>query len=687
MRHWVTTTSYMRALSSMALLGWLAACVPNQLLNESRVDISAGRLESGLAKLDEAARRDPTSAFLKSEQTMVRRTITQQLLRQAEAAGKTAHFTEARALYQRVLGIDQDNTEAKTGLDLVDQGQKHEAEIRTAKSLLSRHEITEARAQLARILSVDPYNVEAKNMLAQIISQTPPAPPARPKLRTKQERVVALEFRESPLSMVFEALSRTTGINFVLDKDVKSDAKTTIFVKDMPIETVLDMVLAQHALEKKLLTDNSVFIFPDTPDKRRRHEEQVVKSFHLLNADPKQAMNLLKVMLETKSLFVDDHAKLLVMRDTPEVVHMAEKLLVSLDLEDSEVMMEVEIVEISRSKLQDLGVKYPNQINMAALPPPAGSATGGSAAIMKLADLLTLNKTDRWSVSNLNATIDLKREDAESNLLASPRIRARNYEKAKVLIGDRVPVITNAVTPTNVGSSVVTGSVQYIDVGLKFEVEPTIYRDDEVAMKVNLEVSNIVKEVQNSVSGTLAYQIGTRTASTVLRLQHGETQILAGLISDEDRETAAKVPGLSNLPVLGRLFTSQKSDIRKTEIVLSITPYIIRHGERPSLATSEIWYGTETLRGVPSLFQTGRDDRASLSAPKGLLPAAAVQPADSSHPKDAHAIRGTAGHEVASAAPSTKPELAQPSRDTGAVRSLSTPLSIGSTGDPGENTP
>jgi general secretion pathway protein D len=254
----------------------------------------------------------------------------------------------------------------------------------------------------------------------------------------------------------------------------------------------------------------------------------------------------------------------------------------------------------------------------------AGAATGGTAQALNTLSGIRFSGQNT-SISSLGATINLKREDSDVNILSSPKIRARNYEKAKIHIGDRVPVFTNAVTPIIGGTgSVVTGSVTYLDIGLKFDVEPTIYRDDEVSMKLNLEVSSIVKEVTSGSS--LSYQVGTRAASTVLRLRDGETQILAGLISDADRETASKVPGLSNIPVLGRLFTSVKTDKTKQEIVLSITPHVIRHGKRPSAWSSEILYGTESSRGIPMTIKVGENERKSVVEAKGA-PLVTGQPA------------------------------------------------------------
>ena len=627
------TTFWTRILGCAFLASWLAGCSATQLFNEGMLDINAGRLDVGLAKLEDAVRKDPDSAFMKTQLRMTRKYVVQRVLQEADAARVASNFPEARRLYEHVLELDKANEQALAGLESTKNAEMNQLEIRMAKELIGHNELKQAETQLAHILSMDPNNLEAKQMLENLLAHNPPPGPAKPKLRLKEDRVTVLQFRESPLAMVFEALSRTSGINFVLDKDVKSDAKTNIFVKDMLVESALDMVLAQHTLEKKLLADNIVLIYPDSADKRRRYEEQMVKSFHLTNADPKQAMSLLKVMLDTKSLFIDEHARLLVMRDTPEVVRMAEKLLVSLDLEDSEVMMEVDIVEITRSKLQEIGIKYPNQVTLNVLAPVT---QGTTAAVQTLQSLIFDRAHTQISNQNLAATFNLKREDSHVNILSSPRIRARNYEKAKVHIGDRVPVFTNAVTPIIGGTgSVVTGSVTYLDVGLKFDVEPTIYWDDEVSMKLNLEVSNIVKEVQSGSS--LSYQVGTRAASTVLRLRDGETQVLAGLISDADRETATKVPGLSNFPVLGRLFTSEKSDKNKLEIALSITPHVIRHGKRPNIASSEILYGTESSRGIPLTVKMSENDRRPIVESQGTVglpatvtmgPAVSVSPSE-----------------------------------------------------------
>jgi general secretion pathway protein D len=209
----------------------------------------------------------------------------------------------------------------------------------------------------------------------------------------------------------------------------------------------------------------------------------------------------------------------------------------------------------------------------------------------------------------------LRQQDGRTNLLANPRIRVKNKEKAKIHIGDRVPVIT---TTSAVAGGFVSQSVSYLDVGLKLEVEPLIYLEDDVGIKVGLEVSSITSTLQNPSGGSLTYQIGTRNTSTVLRLRDGETQILAGLISDEDRRSAERVPGLGELPLLGRLFSSTSDTVNKTEIVLLITPRLVRTLARPDARTVEFAAGTEASASGGPL--------GSAPAPQPFAPPASLQP-------------------------------------------------------------
>ena len=382
--------------------------------------------------------------------------------------------------------------------------------------------------------------------------------------------------------MVFEALSRTSNVNIILDRDVKSDLKTTIYVKDASVEDTIDLILLQNQLEKRVLNSNTLFVYPSTPAKQKEYGELKVRSFQLSNIEAAYVATMIKTLLKTKDIVTDARTNTLVMRDTPDAIAVAEKLVAANDIPDSEVMLEVEILEVSADRLTNIGIKWPDSFAV---------STPGSA--LTVGDLRALTRND-LRVTPLSIGLNLMLQDTDTNILASPRIRARNKEKARVMVGDKVPVITNLLTPQQAGqTSVITGSVQYVDIGIKLEVEPQIYADGDVGIKINLDVSNIVKVIETA-SG-VAYQIGTRNAQTSIRLKDGETQVLAGLINDQDRNTASKVPALGQVPGVGRLFSSNNGTGTKSEIVLSITPHIIRAQLPAEARFGEVWSGTEAI--------------------------------------------------------------------------------------------
>jgi len=591
--------------------GVLAGCAGTQLHQEGMDAISAGHYEEGINKLTSATQEDPGNMTYRLDLKTQTDQVVTRLLAQADAARTSGKFDQAEDLYHRVLALVPNLSRAQRGLAAVQADRRHAELVAHAEQDFKSGSLDQADAQVRAVLAEDPGFAGAVALQGRIEQSRGPVSVV-PHLKARDNRPVTLQFRDANTKMVFEVLSRQSGINFIFDKDVRSDSKTTIFVQQVPIEQAIELVLGQNQLARQVLSENMVLIYPNTPQKQKDYQDQIVKTTYLTNADPKQAMNMLKTVLNAKTLFIDERSNQIVIRDTPETVRMAEKLLASLDLPEPEVMMEVEVLEITRSSLQDLGINYPNGAAVAATP------LNGDQLV--LSDIKKQTE-DTITITPIGASVNLLAQRGVTNVLASPRIRARNREKAKVLIGARVPVITNTVTPVSTGSPVVTGSVQYLDVGLTLEVEPTVYLDSDVAIKVNLEVSNIIKEVEGP-NGSLAYQIGTRDASTLLRLRDGETQILAGLINDQDTHNSEHIPGLGDIPILGRLFGTTHTTRDKSEIVLSITPRIIRAQPRPRSDTTEFWYGTETnIRGTPLGATAAAQGTAAPQGSTSLVPA------------------------------------------------------------------
>jgi general secretion pathway protein D len=591
----------------------LAGCAAQQAHKEGVALMAAGRPEEGLAKLTEASQADPANLAYRADLMRNREQTVNRMLAAASSERAAGRPGTAQALYERIILIDPGNSRGLGGLELLRMDARHDEAVTRAEKLLKQRDLEGARAAIKPVLVENPKNAKALTLQARIDEQAAKDAQAEPSLGTKFSKPITLQFRDANLKMVFEALSRTAGINVLLDRDVKPDLKTSIFVKDVSVEDTINLILLQNQLEKKVLSDNTVFIFPATPAKLKEYQDLKIRSFHLKNADPKQILTMIKTLLKTKDVFIHERTNSIVMRDTADAIRLAEKMVADQDMAQPEVMLEVEVLEVSTSRLSELGIRWPGSVSLST--PPAADTLGAMRNLTSN-DLL---------ISPLSATLNLRLEDGDANLLASPRIRVRNREKARVMIGSRVPVITNAVTPVATGAPVVTGSVQYLDVGLKLEVETDINHQDEVVIKVGLDVSSIIREVPNVQSGTLAYEIGTRNAATVLRLRDGETQVLAGLISDEERRAAAKVPGLGQLPVLGALFGSRRDTGAKSEIVLSITPRIVGSARLPELSEIEYWSGTDaTVRSGPFSFRPmGTVTVAGPSGTQATAPAAA----------------------------------------------------------------
>ncbi|MEQ1804402.1 MAG: secretin N-terminal domain-containing protein, partial [Burkholderiaceae bacterium] len=510
-----------------------------------------------------------------------------------------------------------------------------------------RADLETAAARMRQILTENPDHAGARALQRKLAERALRPPPPN-QLAAALRKPVTIEFKETPLRQVFEVLSRTSGLNFVFDKDVRTDARTTVFLRGSSVASVINLILLTNQLEQRIVDTNTIIIYPNTPPKVREYQQLVVRSFMLATADAKVVANTLRTIVRTRDVVVDEKLNMIIVRDSADAVRIAERLVALHDAPEPEVMLEVEVLEIKRSRLLELGVRWPGQLSLAPLP----TTLGGS---------LTLSDLGNLRPSTTGATIDplaitARRQITDTNLLANPRIRARNREKAKILIGDRVPTITT----TSTASGFAAESVTYIDVGLKLDVEPTIFLDGEVAIKIALEVSNIVSQVQTR-TGTLAYQLGTRSASTTLRLKDGENQVLAGLIQDDERSTANRIPGLGDVPVLSRLFGSQADDNSKTEIVLSITPRLIRNLQRPDASLAEFDAGTES-----SMRTRLPESSGPVSSPPTSMPAqtesgdAPQQPAPApGSPQSSLNIPGganTAANPAANTAPNVTPQ-------------------------------
>lgn len=499
---------------------------------------------------------------------------------QAQQTWETEDLDKLETIYTELAAYDEGNLRAEEGLRNVGLARQHLVLLADAQKHLNISDADDeiAKTKLHEILLERPDHPVAKPLYDTLVKKQELAAQEKSHKKLVYKNPVTMQFRDVSLKMIFEALSKTTHINFILDKDVPSDQKATIYVESMLFNDALDLLLQTNQLEKKVLSENSAIIYVNDVLHQRDYKDLSVRNFTLDFADAKQVSSTLRSMLNIRQVEVDTRLNGLMIKDSPEVLALAEKIINSLDIPDPEVMLEMEVLEVKRSKLQDLGVKVPTSIDV---PFPSGGITFSQ-----------LNNTP--AVLNAQLGLSFSANNSDVNLLANPRIRVKNKDVAKIHIGERVPVFTANISSTGVSSQ----TIQYIDAGLKLEAEPNISASGDVTIKINLNVGSIGDAITNGQS--TAFRVGTRSATTQLRLHDGETQILAGLIDDQDRKNVDKIPGIGNLPLLGKLFSKQKDDKSKTEIVLSITPHIVRDRKTSSANQTEYWVGSESQTGKRS---------------------------------------------------------------------------------------
>jgi len=509
-----------------------------------------------------------------------------------EKAIARGDLNTAEASLQRLLNRMPGNYKAIDGLKRIERMRSHEELINQAESLVKQKDTEAAKVKLRIVLTEDPGNDKARKILTQI-ENSMAAGSMEVMLSPAFHKPISIDFQEANLKQIFTVIGQTAGLNFIFDKDVKLDQKTTITLKNSNVEAAIYSMLTVNQLEQQIMDAKTVLIYPNNPAKIKEYQQTVVKSFMLTNARAKGVAESLKTILKSREVVVDEKLNMLIVRDSPEAIRLIEKIIALQDFPEPEVILELEVLEVSRDRMMELGITPPGTIGLTLLPEGA-----------VLADLARISKDNIKTTIDPKVSIKANATESDVDILASPRIRVINREKAKILIGNKVPTYTTTSTILN-GAQTYSPVITYLDVGLKLEVEPTIFLNNEVAIKIGLEVSNIVKSEKIANTDTTVYTVGNRNASTILRLKDGENQILAGLINNETDRTVNKLPGLGDTPLIGRLFASQSNTDKKTEILLSITPRLVRNIQRQEASVNEFLGGTDSNLRLRPDFRVG----------------------------------------------------------------------------------
>lgn len=576
-----------------ALAVW--GCATSRQHSAGLQEMASGQADKGLADLAAASAAEPMNSQYRLDYLKHLSQAVNGLLGQADEARRAGQADRARQLYEATLKLDSGNDRAHRGLSNIQMDMRHNEQLASATRLVDKHELAAARELVQTVLQEDGTRADAKALATRIADEMDKAEAerqAKVAANSVMKKPVSLQFRDANLRMVFEALSRTTGLNVIFDRDVRNDLKTTIFVHDASVEDTVGMILLQSQLDKKELNANTLFIYPATAAKQKEYQDLKVRVFQLSNTDGKTVQNVLKTVLKIADMSLDEKTNTLVVRGTPDMIAVAEKVIAAHDVPDPEVMLEVEVLEVSRDRTRDMGISWPDTFGVTT---PSGVSTLHDLGHIPLNQLNVVG-------GPYGATAKFGLTDSDANILAAPRIRTRDNQKAKILIGEKLPVVSSTITPSAT-TPVVSNNVTYLDVGIKLEVKPHVYLEGDVGIELTMEVSSAGPPTtihNNSTGDQIVYTVNTRDVTTALRLRDGETQILGGLIQDNETFSSDKVPGLGEFPLLDHLFGHGKNQDTKSEVVLSITPHILRAPAVADARARNVFTGTESaVREVP----------------------------------------------------------------------------------------
>ncbi|HHN73800.1 MAG TPA: hypothetical protein ENK10_01080 [Acidobacteria bacterium] len=563
-----TNSPVLTGLLLALMLGLLAAC-------------SGGAARTSYARGEEAAQRElwdhAVLAYAKASALEPSNSRYKVALARAKLRSSAAHFDRAkRYLANGQLELAIDELQETVILDPSNQY----AAVELQKALTEQERRRKGPSE---------YDM-AKREAARRAKDFGP-----PKLDAASNIPIILNFPDSTIGEVYETLSKSSGINFIYDEKLDKKKKVGVELSNVTFEKAMDILMLQNKHFYKVIDAHTILIADDTRQKRAEYADQVIRTFYLSNAETKQVQTLVRALLETRRIHENQDLNAITIKDTPEVIKIAERVIKANDKAKGEVVVDLELLEINRNKLQRLGLDL--------------SSKSLSLVFGQGNESLTLNALDAlkskaaWSVGPVpSVLLNFLKTDSDSKSIAKPQLRILEGEDGKITIGDRVPIpATTFNSSQTIGGNVVPiTSFTYQNVGIIVDVKPRVHHNKEITLELKLEISSLAGTVEGT-GGVSQPIIGTRTIETTIRLKDGETNLLAGLIKQDERSSLSGVPGLSDIPFLRRLFGANEDAKQTTDIVMAVTPHILRVPNIEPIDLVPLWVGTEErlqLRGV-----------------------------------------------------------------------------------------
>ncbi len=505
--------------------------------------------------------------------------------------------------------------------------------------------LEQAVLEYQRALSIEPTHQLAADRLRQAIERLKALKEAEAARPTEIERakekarragvlprlirsdeLIDVKYRETSLKQIIDSMAKTVGLNVLYDKDYK-DTRYTVELHGVTFLEALEYILEANGLFYKIINENTIMVIPDTPNKRRQHQELVVRTFYLSNADVNEIVNLLRNIAELQRIVPNTQLNALTVKGTPEQIEIAERIIALNDKARAEVVLDIEVLEVNRRVAAQYGIDLTGyaitqQLDVGEEPGVIrGHQIGGIDAAS-------------WLFTVPSIIYQALRSDTRTRVLARPQIRVSDGQQISIRLGNKVPIPVTTFAGVQPGQqiSVVTPVTQFqmTDVGINIDIKPRVHHNREVTLDMKFELSSIAAPGRSALEPPT---LGTRIINTVIRLRDGETNLLAGLLRQDERRSMRNIPGIEKIPLLRELFAANERNIEQTDIVFTITPHIIRMPNITEEDLQPIWVGTQmrpTLRKPPA-YTVLTPSEATREAPE-TAPQPTEQPAPAAAP-------------------------------------------------------
>ena len=530
-------------------------------------------------------------------------------------------FDTALDYYNKALKADPNNTEYKLRVAQArfQAGQYH---VDQGRKLREQSNLQLALAEFQKAMLIDPSSSVAaqefqatRNLLAAegtTQNAAPAAPSPEPQLMAGPPQLQPLS--RAPINMkatndakaVFDAIGKLAGLTVIFDPDFAA-RRISVELTNVTLEQALNITALESKAFWRPVTGNIIFVAPDQPQKRRDYEEEVVRTFYLRNTvQPQELTEIvtsIRQLLDLRRVQQINAQNAIVIRDTPDRVMLAQKIIEDIDKAKPEVVIQVAVMQARRDRLRNIGIQPSTSTTIAFTPPTTTTTTGTTttANSLPLNQLQHLASSD-YSITMPSATASYLMTDSSTRIIDNPEIRVVDGQTAKLRVGDRVPVATGSfqagvgVGTTGAGAGVINPLVntqfQYLDVGVNVDLTPRIHPNHEISMKINIVVSSVTG--QQSIGGISQPIISQRSIEHDVRLKDGEVNILGGLLSNTDTATINGWPGLSKLPFFRYFFSNEQTEHQENEILIVLTPHIIRIPQYTAENLRSIASGTDT---------------------------------------------------------------------------------------------